>query len=139
MLARSLSITGFIVVVCFQAGCGRDRVVGPETGADFPIQLILYSIDGRKEAEKSLEGKETFYGYLVLGKVDVKDAEKRKELFAALKQGMAHKRRVNGTLLLAAPRHSPGGKRKDDGLRDLFRMPSAPCPLGWQREDRTYH
>jgi hypothetical protein len=71
----------------FAAGCGRDPVASPET-AD---SLTLYSIDGRDfEPGKAPKSEETFHGYPVLGKVEVKEAAKRKEILSALKDGIAH-------------------------------------------------
>jgi hypothetical protein len=75
--ALLLSIIGFV-------GCARN----PVAGLDHPEKLTLYSI---QEAEHGKEPKtaETFHGYEVLGKFEVDDPKKRKELIAALKGGLA--------------------------------------------------
>jgi hypothetical protein len=68
-------------------GCRRD----PLGGVDVPEQLTLYSIDGRDfEPGKQPKVDEKFHGYPVLGKVEITDAGKRKEIIAALKEGLAH-------------------------------------------------
>src|SRR2546425_5725912 len=58
---------------------------------DAPDQLILYSIDGRDfdPPESRPMADETFHGYPVLGKVEIIDPDKRKELMTAVKEGIA--------------------------------------------------
>lgn len=80
------AITCSIVFVSFNAGCGRNSVADLE----IPEQLILYSIDGQDYGpENAPKVEETFHGYPVLGKVEIKEAEKREEIIAALKDGIA--------------------------------------------------
>lgn len=68
------------------AGCGRDSA----TGLDAPEQLTLYSIDGRDfEPGQRPKATEAFKGYPVLGKVEVTDPDKRKEITESLKKGLA--------------------------------------------------
>jgi hypothetical protein len=84
--------TRFLVLICCSiigaafAGCGGGSVAS----LDVPDKLTLYSIDGRDfEPGKEPKVEEKFHGYPVLGKVEVKDPERRKEIIAALKDGMA--------------------------------------------------
>jgi len=58
---------------------------------DPPESLILYSIDGRDDdmRDKEPTSEEKFYGYPVLGKVDIKAPEKRKAIMTALNKGIA--------------------------------------------------
>src|SRR5207248_3305054 len=54
-----------------------------------PEKLTLYSIDGNSyNPGEGPKTDETFHGYAVLGKIDVADPEKRKEIMAALKEGI---------------------------------------------------
>ncbi len=74
------------VVAVALTGCGRDPVAGP----DAPEQLTLYSIDGRHfEPGQEPKAAEKFHGYPVLGKVEITDVAKRKEIAGALKDGLA--------------------------------------------------
>jgi len=84
--------TRFLIPICVSIigaafiGCGSGSVANLEV----PDQLTLYSIDGRDfEPGKEPKVEEKFHGYPVLGKIEVKDLEKRKEIIATLKQGMA--------------------------------------------------
>jgi hypothetical protein len=90
-----------VLVISALAGCGRDSMAGLDT----PEQLTLYSIDGRDfESGQEPKTEEKFYGYPVLGKVEITDADKRQEIVAALQQGLAQSDRK-----LAAcfwPRHA---------------------------------
>lgn len=66
-------------------GCSGDST----PGLDEPDQLILYSIDGSLfEPGREPKTEEKLHRYPVLGKVEVTDAGKRRELLGALKQGM---------------------------------------------------
>jgi hypothetical protein len=66
-------------------GCGSKPT--SEFGA--PEQLTLYSIDGRdSEPGQKPQTEETFHHYPVLGKVELTDAEQRRELLAALQSGI---------------------------------------------------
>lgn len=96
-------LLGFVVAaVC--TGCGEARV-SSSTAVD---QLTLYSIDGNrriveatKEAQEELpkdatkDPEEQFHTFPVLGKVDVKDPEKRKEILTAFQEGID---RSDGTM-----------------------------------------
>jgi hypothetical protein len=85
---------GGILFVTALVGCGRDSApeVAPrgsasDTGA--PERLILYSIEGRDfKPGQEPKTEEKFYGYPVLGKVEITEATKRKEIITALHQGM---------------------------------------------------
>jgi hypothetical protein len=86
MRIRCLAVICYVAFVTFTIGCGRDSVAGLEA----PEELILYSVDGRDfEPGQAPKAEETFHGYPVLGKVEIKEADKRKEIMAALKDGMA--------------------------------------------------
>jgi hypothetical protein len=75
------------------AGCG------PGSDLQNPEEMILFSIDGRsvesQPGHRRGDGVPTavgeFHGYPVLGKVEITDLEKRKQIVAALKEGRASK------------------------------------------------
>jgi hypothetical protein len=74
------------------AGCGGSTLQRLKT----PDNLTLYSIDGketeRREAENTaIDGAHSFHGYLVLGQLDVTDREQKRQLVAALKDGIDRK------------------------------------------------
>jgi hypothetical protein len=94
----------FLVLAGLLAGCSRH----PLDSLASSQQFTLYSIDGRdfKEMEKGEPPKtdEQFHGYPVLGKVDITDAGQRRELTAALRDGM---NRSDGTMMKCFwPRHA---------------------------------
>lgn len=66
-------------------GCSRNP-----TGVAAPDELTLYSIDGRDEGEDGRRcvgvklTSEKFQGYSVLGKLEVSDAARRRDLATAL-------------------------------------------------------
>jgi hypothetical protein len=62
----------------------------PAVKVAVPEQIILYSIDGNDYApgEGPKAGGEKFGRYPVLGKVEIKDAGKREEIFAVLEKGI---------------------------------------------------
>ncbi len=67
-------------------GCRPDPVAAVAT----PGQLMLYSIDGRDyEPGQEPQADEKFHGYPVLGKVEIAESDRRREIFAALQDGMA--------------------------------------------------
>jgi hypothetical protein len=69
------------------AGCSRDPLAQLNT----PQQLTLYSIDGRDfEPGEEPKTDEKFHGYPVLGKVEITDESKRRELITALRDGFDH-------------------------------------------------
>lgn len=72
-----------VVVVLIAMGCSKNPA-----GVTAPDELTLYSIDGRDEGDGRGVGVkatgETFQGYPVLGKFEVKDAVRRRELATAL-------------------------------------------------------
>lgn len=74
-------LAGFVVAVAF-TGCARNPVAGLEV----PEQLTLYSVDGLKLQQPKTDG--TFHGFPVLGKVEITDAAKRREIATALKNGL---------------------------------------------------
>jgi hypothetical protein len=92
-----------LVAILIASGCSGS----PLAKLNSPDQLTLYSIDGRDEDRrlKDLEVKssETFHGYPVLGKVEVTDPDRRKQLIAALKD--AHARRPTDGAKCFWPRH----------------------------------
>ena len=92
-----------IVMLLFATlvGCGAD----PLQGVDSPEALTLYSIDGRDfEPGQEPETKEKFLSYPVLGKLEITDAEERKEIIAALKNGITDS---DGTMAKCFwPRHA---------------------------------
>jgi hypothetical protein len=94
MIGSSILLTSLFL------GCGCNWVGGQGT----PEQLTLYSIDGRRlQPGQEVQANEKFHGYPVLGKIEIADADKRKEVFAALKEGLA---RSNGTMAKCFwPRH----------------------------------
>jgi len=86
MRIRFLVPACYVVISVAFAGCGGGSVLN----LDAPEQLTLYSIDGRdfKQGEEP-KTEEKFHGYPVLGKVEITDVDRRKEIVAALKKGMA--------------------------------------------------
>jgi hypothetical protein len=101
MRIRFVMLVGCVLVTSALVGCGRDAVAGLDT----PEQLTLYSIDGRYfEPGQEPKAQEKFHGYPVLGKVEIADGDKRKEIVAALKEGLA---RSDGTRAACFwPRHA---------------------------------
>jgi hypothetical protein len=89
------------VVTFALIGCRRDA----HPDLDISEQLILYSIDGRDfEPGQEPKADEKFHGYPVLGKVEITDLGKRKEIIAALQEGLA---RSDGTIAKCFwPRHA---------------------------------
>jgi hypothetical protein len=86
MRMRLITLMTCGVVATALTGCGSDPVADLEA----PEQLILYSIDGRDfEPGQAPKADEKFHGYPVLGKVEITDAAKRKEIAGALKDGLA--------------------------------------------------
>ena len=93
-------------------GCGTDHSAVPS----IPDQLFLYSLDGTKEwtqeeIEKQATDGELFHNFPVLGKTEITDVAKRKELMAAFKQGIS--RSDGSTAKCFWPRH--GIRTKKDG------------------------
>lgn len=58
----------------------------PTPGLESPEHLTLFSIEGK---HVSADAEERFHGYPVLGKVEIADADDRKKLVVALKEGLA--------------------------------------------------
>jgi hypothetical protein len=82
-------------------GCGSE----PISRIDASEQLILYSIDGGDyEPGQAPKTDEIFHGYPVLGKVDITDTAKRKEVVAALRKGLANS--DGKTSRCFSPRHA---------------------------------
>lgn len=66
-------------------GCGHGAIDGLRSSE----QLALYSIDGTgKPLTDETKAAETFGGYPVLGKVEIKTGDARKQLIAALKDAI---------------------------------------------------
>jgi len=84
------------------AGCGSSSIESVQS----PDSLTLYSIDGRDffpgKGPKKPETDETFHGYPVLGKVQIKDPAKRASIMAALKKGIDN---ADGMAKCFWPRH----------------------------------
>jgi hypothetical protein len=78
-------------------------------GLNRPERLVLYSIDGGPTRPDSVQtseppSKEKFHGYPVLGKVELTDADKLKEISDAIKSGLA---RSDGSMAACFwPRHA---------------------------------
>ena len=78
-------LVGCVLVISAFIGCGS----APVAGVSMPDQLTLYSINGLAPVQgKAPEGEDEFHGFPVLGKVEITDAVKRKEIMAALKEGV---------------------------------------------------
>jgi len=66
------------------------RSRNPLAVLDDPDQLILYSIRGDAyRYTRNVKSAEDFHGFPVLGKMEIREAEKRGVIAAALKQGIA--------------------------------------------------
>jgi hypothetical protein len=86
MRTQSLKTTSCLLLGIVLVGCARV----PIPIADAPEQLTLYSIDGRDDIPaRRPKTAESFLGYHVLGKVDVTDAEQRKQIMRAVRLGIA--------------------------------------------------
>jgi len=80
----------FLMLVIGFLGCGERNIERAIENFDVPDKLTLYSIDDRDpEPVKEPKSDEKFHGYSVLGKIEVTDPNKRKEIISALKEGMA--------------------------------------------------
>lgn len=83
-----------ILAITFTLGCSRS----PLADVNAPSRMTLYSIDGRDESKRlqglSVKPIEDFYGYPVLGKVEIQDADIRMKLVDALKDGYARRPEV---------------------------------------------
>src|SRR5829696_8202121 len=76
------------------AGCGGSEI--GERLPDDPDKLILYSLDpplpsGDEAPQPAPAPGEVLYGYPVLGKVEVSDPERRREVIAAIKSAVRDK------------------------------------------------
>src|SRR5687768_16467731 len=95
MQRSSLGVLVLLIVV----GCKADRsgesaaVQLPKIRLSDPEQLTLFSIDGRASyrREDTPVAVDEFHGYPVLGKIEITDPEKRRELIAALKDAVARR------------------------------------------------
>ena len=101
MWTRYVVLVGCVLVISAFVGCRSDPVAGVST----PDQLTLYSINGLVPVRgKVPEGEDEFHGFPVLGKVEITDAAKRKEIMAALKEGVT---RSDGNMAKCFwPRHA---------------------------------
>ena len=101
------------LAACFVglAGCRGDPIAGLGT----PDTVTLYSLDGLRygEVDPSWTG-ERFHATKVFGKVEVTDADKRRELIAALKSGAEARPKV--MIACFWPRH---GLRITEGGRTV--------------------
>ena len=81
----------YLFVIPIALGCG-----GPLAGLNSPDTLIVYSLDGRDPAPEGKRGQDVpaaigeFHSYPILGQVEIKDPAQRKQIIAALKDGIAH-------------------------------------------------
>jgi hypothetical protein len=93
------------LLLALAIGCASSRSGdGESVDADQPDRLLLYSIDGRegtKVNDRNTEG--SFYGYPVLGKVEITDATTRKQLLDAIKDAI--RRRPEMAAKCYWPRH----------------------------------
>jgi hypothetical protein len=75
----------FGAFIWINAGCGRNAI--PDIADQ--DQLTLYSIDGKRFGPgKNPDAAETFYEYPVLGHIDMIDGQQRRDLLAALRNGL---------------------------------------------------
>ena len=85
-----------LILICGLVGCGGLRDIPNE-----PERLTLFSIDGREAEADTIARAEyvrgkgvpkavgEFYGYPVLGSVEITDPAERRKIMAALKDGIA--------------------------------------------------
>jgi hypothetical protein len=85
MLRTIAALVGLSLLV----GCGRSEV--GERLPDDPDQVILYSIHPDDRKLTPTEKGESMHGYLVLGKVEVTDPERRRAIIAAIKAAVRDK------------------------------------------------
>ncbi|MFO0937382.1 MAG: hypothetical protein U0798_12805 [Gemmataceae bacterium] len=87
-----LLFISWMILLSGFTGCSSKPL--PLAAIEKAESLTLYSIDGRdyvdRDGEKT-KTDETIHGYPVVGKVEIKDAEKRKAIVAALKTGLEQK------------------------------------------------
>lgn len=105
-------IVSLTLLAALVVGCGQDSI----RDLNSPDSLTLYSIDGNDyRPGEEPKTNESFHGYPVLGKVEVKDPENREAIIAALRKGIADS---DGTMAKCFwPRHairtSENGKTTD--------------------------
>lgn len=96
--------TSSVLVLLCLIGCGGNPPSPSDTGSapdpDAPEKVTLYSIDPNDNAKQQ---EESFRGRPVLGKVEIQTPAQRKELVAALKDGIA--RRPEHYAKCFEPRH----------------------------------
>ncbi len=103
-------LLGVLATIGFLFGCQGSEPAGPD-------QVILYSIDGNDYApgKEPKKAAESFAGFPVLGKVELKKPEERRELLVALEKGLADKNARQAKCFW--PRHGvrtiTGGKMSD--------------------------
>src|SRR3954469_9359154 len=97
----------WLLVPLLLVGCGAppSAVAPTPVAAEAPARLTLYSIDGTDYPPgKQPKAGEVFYGYPVLGKVEVKDAVRQREILGAIGEGIA---KSDGTMAKCFwPRHA---------------------------------
>src|SRR5262245_34626105 len=81
---RTFCLASLVALVVTFAACRQASV----PSGDSLDQLILYSIDYHESDGDDAPAGEKFHKYPVLGKTEIKDAAKRKEIMTALKDGM---------------------------------------------------
>jgi hypothetical protein len=102
MLTRFFIVITLLVVVATFVGCGNNSSL---PGLNAPKTFTLYSIDGRLlPPGKETKTDEKFRGYPVLGKVEITDRAKQRELTNALETGIA--KNDGGEANCFSPRHA---------------------------------
>jgi hypothetical protein len=82
MQNKIISLLAYIIFSVTFTGCGSS----PLPGLDAPDQFILYSIEERPPTPgEEPKPEEKFYSYYILGKTEITDIAKRRELADALK------------------------------------------------------
>lgn len=94
---RNIFVTLLVIILgVFLIGeFNRQRIIEDDSDYDAPESLVLYSLDGTYKrgnpGQESPKTDEILHGFPVFGKVELTKLEQRKELFNALKRGMAAK------------------------------------------------
>lgn len=80
----------FACLLVLLTGCGS-RSVGVADEPEIIEEFILYSLDGNKFdlKQENADSDDHFHGFPILGKVDIKDVGRRKQIMDALKSGMS--------------------------------------------------
>lgn len=87
MLRRFFLVVTLTTFITTFVGCGKSSSL---PGLNAPTTFTLYSLDGRMlPPEKRVKTGEEFRGYPVLGKIEISDRAKQRELTTALESGIA--------------------------------------------------